>query len=304
MKLVIFGCGHIAHRIAKGAKLCKEVDFIGFGSRDINKAKEYALMYECKEYGTYDDFFNSDVDIVYIATINKTHYDLIKTCLQHHKNVICEKPMCNSKKELEELFAIAKENDVLLMEAMKAVFQPINQKVKQMVKDKVIGEIQSIETSFANAGETPSSEHWLMDPVYGGIIKDVGCYCVAEMNYVLDKVPSLISKETNRTDLAETDAHVTLMYNDIHAKFFASCINEGPNDLLITGTKGYIKVHNFWKASEGIYEVDGIQHEIKEEMLSDFYYEIKHMVDCVTKGLKESPIMSKQASENILLITE
>ena len=46
MKLVIFGCGNISRRIAKSCKLVKEIDLVGFGSRDIAKAKQYAEEYE------------------------------------------------------------------------------------------------------------------------------------------------------------------------------------------------------------------------------------------------------------------
>ena len=73
MKLVIFGCGRIANRIAKSCKLVEGLDLVGFASRDLQKAKEYCEKYDCREYGDYDHFLNSDVDGVYIATYNRSH---------------------------------------------------------------------------------------------------------------------------------------------------------------------------------------------------------------------------------------
>jgi len=93
MKLAILGCGKIANRIAKSALLVDSIDLVGFGSKDINKAKEYSKTYGCRDYGDYDHFFNSDIDAVYIATYNPGHYALIKEAIRHHKAVICEKPM-------------------------------------------------------------------------------------------------------------------------------------------------------------------------------------------------------------------
>ena len=46
MRLVIFGCGKIANRIAKSCKLVEGLDLVGFASRDINKAKEYCETYK------------------------------------------------------------------------------------------------------------------------------------------------------------------------------------------------------------------------------------------------------------------
>jgi predicted dehydrogenase len=58
MKLAVFGCGRIANRIALSALKVKEIDLVGFASKDIEKAKEYAKTYGCREYG---DGFNDRV---------------------------------------------------------------------------------------------------------------------------------------------------------------------------------------------------------------------------------------------------
>lgn len=40
MKLAVFGCGRIANRIALSALKVKEIDLVGFASKDIEKAKD------------------------------------------------------------------------------------------------------------------------------------------------------------------------------------------------------------------------------------------------------------------------
>ncbi|MDO4940991.1 MAG: Gfo/Idh/MocA family oxidoreductase [Erysipelotrichaceae bacterium] len=304
MKLVIFGCGIIANRIAKSVKLVDEIELVGFGSKSIDKAKEYAEKYECKEYGDYDYFLNSDVDAVYIATYNPSHYELIKKCLLAHKNVICEKPMLSSIELNNELFALAKENNVLLMEAMKAVFLPLIIKIKHMINDGELGEIKDIRASFIR-GESFKPDHWIFDPKTGGALRDVGSYCAATMNYLLDKNPTVISKVTNGTDArADTIANVEIDYEGIAGHLSASNFLTGDNSLIVQGTKGMIKVENFWKAKEGYCLVDGIEYKLEEELISDFYYELKHFAELVDKGIIESPIMSKDASNKILTITQ
>ena len=304
MKLAIFGCGNIAHRIAKGAKLVKEIDLVGFGSRDIEKAQQYSQTYDCKEYGNYDYFLNSDVDAIYVATYNPNHYELIKTCLEHHKNVICEKPMVSSIEENDELFELAKQNNVLLMEAMKAVFLPINIKVKQMLKDKTIGDVLDIRASFIRNG-SHSENHWINDVKTGGALKDLGSYCAGIMNFLLDDVPTITSKITNKTsNKADSIAYVELDYHGIQGHLAASNSLNGDCELFIQGTRGLIKIENFWKAKEGFYIVDGMDYKLDEELISDFYYELKHFADLVDNHIIESPVMSKEASNNILLITK
>ena len=303
MKLVIFGCGRIANRIARSCKFVDGLDLVGFASKDIEKARQYCETYECLRYGDYESFLNSDVDAVYIATYNKSHYELIKRCLEHKKNVICEKPMLFSVKDNDELFALARENDALLMEALKSVFLPINIKVKQMIKDRTIGEIKEIYAAFMRNG-SHGKEHWINDPDCGGALADLGSYCVGTMNYLMDLDPVLISKKTDRTaDMAERNGEVLIDYNGVKGKASVSNDTDGDNCLLVKGTRGFIRVDNYWKTGTGYYELDNEGFELSEECISDFYYELKHFNDLVDNGIKESEIMSEMASRNILLIT-
>ena len=304
MKLVIFGCGKIANRIAKSCKLVKEIDLCGFASRDIDKAKEYAEKYDCREYGDYDHFLNSDIDAVYVATYNGSHHELIENCLKQHKNVICEKPMLFSVKENEEMFDLAKENNVLLMEAMKAVFLPVNIKVKELIEKQAIGKINKITASFMRKGNH-GDDHWINDLICGGAFKDLGSYCVGTINYLLERQGKLISLESDRrSDKAETTAFAKLDYDGIEAEVSVSNSKDGDMSLTVYGERGMIKVNEFWKSGKGYYIIDDVKYELDEELISDFYYELKHFADLVDRGIKESDIMSRRASSEILRITE
>lgn len=304
MKLVIFGCGIIANRIAKSCKLVDTLELIGFASKNIDKAKEYAKTYDCKEYGDYDYFLNSDLcDAVYIATYNLSHLELVKNCLIHKKSVICEKPMFSLISENEEMFKLAKDNGVTLMEAMKAVFLPINIKIKEMLKEGIIGEVKDIYTSFIRPSKFDEA-HWIYDIKTGGATRDIGSYCAGEMNFLLDEKPVVISFKTNATDrLADTIGEVEVKYGNINGHLRVSNVLDGESALIINGTKGKIYVENFWKAKEGYVELEGTKKELKEELISDFYYELKHFAYLVDNHILESPIMSKEASNNILLVT-
>lgn len=304
MKTIIFGCGKIAKRIAKGFEYVEGNELVGFASRDSDKAKAYAKEFNKPLYGNYDFFLNNkDIDAVYIATYNINHYELIKTCLEHHKHVICEKPMLSSIEENDELFNLAKDNNLLLMEAMKAVFLPINIKVKQMINEKVIGEVKYIEASFIRGPRHPEN-HWIYDLQTGGALKDLGSYCSAIMNFLTDKKPKVIYSKTNKTQtLADTIAEVIIDYDGISGHLLVSNEITGDSSLNVYGTLGYIKIPDFWKVGKGYYVVNGERFELNEEMKNDFYYELQHFSDLINSKIYESSIMSKEASNNILIIT-
>lgn len=305
MKTAIFGCGKIAKRIAKGFEYVDGNELVGFASRDIEKAKSYANEFNKSLYGDYDFFLNNeDIDAVYVATYNLNHYKIIKTCLEHHKHVICEKPMLSDIEENEELFKLAKDNNLLLMEAMKAVFLPINIKVKEMINDGVIGEVKYMEASFVRGPRHPE-DHWIYDLKTGGALKDLGSYCAAIMNFLTDRKPNVIYKMVNKTEiLADTIAEVNIDYDGISGHLLVSNEITGDSSLNIYGTKGFIKVSEFWKVGKGYYVVNGERFELNEEMKNDFYYELQHFSDLINSKTYESPVMSKIASNNILIVTE
>ena len=305
MKTVIFGCGIIAHRITNGFKQVKGNQLVGFASTNIERAKQYAQKYNVALYGDYDYFLNmDDIDAVYIATYNINHYELIEKCLKHHKHVICEKPMLSSIEETEALFDLASKNNCLLMEAMKACFLPINIKVKQMLKDHVIGDVKYMEASFVR-GETFDKTHWLFDLKTGGSLKDIGSYCAGILNFMADKTPETLHTSTDKTnELADMNAQVSIKYDDVMAHVVVSHTVNGDSALRIYGTLGYIVIPEFWKASKGYYVVNSQRYELECELISDFHYEIQHFSDLVNNGITQSPIMSRQASIDILKITQ
>lgn len=107
MNIVILGCGSIAHRVAKGIQYSKGTLY-GVASRSESKAREFAKQYDISNVYDYDSCLEDEnVDIIYISTINPTHYELTKKALIAHKHVICEKPFVSTSKEIQELFQIA-----------------------------------------------------------------------------------------------------------------------------------------------------------------------------------------------------
>ena len=56
----------------------------------------------------------NELDWIFIATPNSTHYQIVKKCLNLNLNVFCEKPITENFKKAKELFEIAKKNKVNL----------------------------------------------------------------------------------------------------------------------------------------------------------------------------------------------
>ena len=67
---------------------------------------------------------DASIDMVYVASPNSIHYSQTKAALLAGKHVICEKPCTTTESQTRELFALAKERNLFLMEAQKMLFLP------------------------------------------------------------------------------------------------------------------------------------------------------------------------------------
>lgn len=88
-------------------------------------------LHEMARAGTYD--------AVYIASPNVLHYEQCKLFLEHKKHVICEKPLCAQGDKAAELFHIAEENGVVLMEAIMYLHLP-----QRKILEDALGQIGTV----------------------------------------------------------------------------------------------------------------------------------------------------------------
>lgn len=68
-------------------------------------------------YGSYEELCtDSEVDMVYVATIHLVHFDHIVLALNHGKHVLVEKPMTMNTKQTASVIELAKAKKLFLME--------------------------------------------------------------------------------------------------------------------------------------------------------------------------------------------
>ena len=115
-----FGCGKISFDFCVAlSTLSKEKHVISHvAARNPKKAEEFALKFNAKSFsGEYESVAKDpDVDVIYIGTINPTHKSLSVLALNHGKPVLCEKPVCMSSAELDDVLNCARKNKVFFME--------------------------------------------------------------------------------------------------------------------------------------------------------------------------------------------
>lgn len=132
----------------KFEKMKKNVGLIGKGKwGSLIKSKLSKLAHLKFVLGKNKDFVNfikkNDLDWIFIATPNSTHYQIVKKCLEFKINVFCEKPLSTNLDEAEQLFKIAKKNKVKLYVSDIYSFQ--NKKIKKIILNNKIKRTKNVK---------------------------------------------------------------------------------------------------------------------------------------------------------------
>ncbi|WP_413698540.1 Gfo/Idh/MocA family protein [Psychromonas sp. KJ10-10] len=306
----IIAPGGIAQQFAIGLTAVEGASLYSVAGRSIDKAQAFAEKHNAEKY--YDDYqaFLADdkLDAIYIATPHPFHKEFAMMCLEAGKAVLCEKPIAMNESELSEMIECAKQNNVFFMEAVWTRFLPATVKIRQLLADKVIGEITRLTADFAfNASKEIRR---LYEPeLGGGALLDVGIYPVNYATMILGNTPKQI---LSTAYLGETGvderASIILDYgNGVMANLYCGITTFAKNEAVIYGEKGVITVHDFWQSQKlRISYFDEREDEVIElpHAQNGYCYEAQEVMSLLAENKKESEIMSLEDSMAVMQIMD
>lgn len=245
VRVGIVGTGRMAPRFVSESKYVSGMTI----NCAYNPIKESADKFEKKEKilaykGKFEEFLE-EVDAVYIASPNETHYTYAKQALKSGKHVLSEKPLAFTRIESEELYCLAKDQNVVLMEAIKAAYCPGFQQLLNVAKSGKIGKIVDVEASFTRLADPASRE--CTDGNYGGSFLEFGPSVLTPViklmgkDYLSVNIDSLY--DNNGVDIF-TKADIRYPEGFATVKTGVGVKTEG--QLVVSGTKGYIIAQSPW----------------------------------------------------------
>ncbi|MCP4642337.1 MAG: Gfo/Idh/MocA family oxidoreductase [bacterium] len=118
-----------------------------------------------------------DVDVVYIATPPYLHHAQSMTALRAGKHVICEKPLAMSVAEADEMVAMARDKNLLLIANLMQRYNPLYEMVSRIIASGALGNVIHgfLENYAQDEGLLP--DHWFWDKAMsGGIFIEHGVH--------------------------------------------------------------------------------------------------------------------------------
>ena len=187
-----------------------EIGVIGLGYwgpnwvRNILKHPDYSLAWIVdanperiksheKQYGLNQSQVHGDLegamkvnvpDLVLVATPPSTHLELGKSVLIHGSNLIVEKPIGISNKEATELISLGKSKNLQIFVDHTYIFTPLARKIKEIISNKELGDLQFIISSRLNLGLIQKDVD---------VIRDLAIHDLALFDFFLNEKPESVS---------------------------------------------------------------------------------------------------------------
>ena len=308
MRWGILSTGTIARNFAQTvAGMGEEAVVYAVASRTMEKANAFADEFGIeKRYDSYYALANDpDVDIVYVATPHSRHYEDMKLLIEAGKPILCEKSFTANAKQAQEIYALARQKNVFVMEAFWTKLIPLYREVEAWLEAEKIGEVRALTAQY---GYTTAREARKFDAkLAGGTLLDIGVYAVGfacmMLGYSFDDVLSQLIMNPQGTDA--TDA-ILLRRGTAVAQLTCAIGAYIPLTASIYGTKGHIDVPDFKNPQKAILYVDGEEPVVLERPfeINGFEYEIREAMACVQEGKMESCLMTAQQSIAVMRIMD
>ncbi len=304
----ILGCGHIAGKFSKELKTLPNANLYAASARKIDNAQNFSKKFDFeKTYGSYQEMVNDPkVDIVYIATPHTFHLKHTLLCLNHKKAVLCEKAFAINSEEVNQMVRASKRNNTFLMEAFWVIFRPKFKKILEIIETENLGKLKFVKSDFMfNAYYNPKNRLYDID-LGGGSLLDIGIYPVFTALMFLG-IPNKIKTMPHfgPTGSEESIAMLFNYKNGATAVLTSSFEAYNKNETELCFENGIIK-YNRVSNDPIVLIKNNIKQIINFDTGKDFgyHFEASHVMECLDKGLKQSPILSHSLSLNLMNILD
>ena len=310
IRLALIGTFWLTETFLQAMDRVDGVVLAGVCSRSYAKAE--AFIGERKGVRIYTDpndlAADPEIDAVYIATPNVTHYELSKLMLSSGKHVLCEKPICVHLDEYEELLALAQANGLVYLEAMMNAHLPRLGDLQKALRSA--GPIVAARLDFSQRsskidrvrkGEVFST---FSKASCGGALMDLGVYSVYMALQLFGYPKTVDAYSTLILDVDGTDT-VILGYDGYQVILTMSKLAESRIRSEILCENGTITLGLLSRLQEIDYYPLGGEHESifeKSEFYESMTWELKDFLSYI--GGTDYTSMQSLSRDSIRLLSE
>ena len=291
IRLATIGTNFITDWFMEGVQELEEIKLTAVYSRNLEKGKQFAAKYGVeKVYNNYEEMAQDpEIDAVYVASPTYMHYAHSITMINYGKHVLCEKPVCSNREELDILTQAAKEQGVVFMEAMKNVHSPGFYAMMDNLHK--IGTIRRATIQYCQYSSRYDKfkngiiENAFNPKLSNGALMDIGSYCIHFLASLFGKPEKILADSIFLENGVDGAGSVIASYGDKQAEIIYSKITDSKLPTEIQGEKGCMIIEEcpIIKKITILYR-NGEKEELQfEKRDNPMLYETKDFIELIKK---------------------
>jgi xylose dehydrogenase (NAD/NADP) len=283
----------------------KRSELAAVASRSPDKASAFAQEHGIPQaYGSYEELLaDPTIDVAYIPLPNNMHCDWTVKAAEAGKHVLCEKPLVTTLAEMDRIEAAASANNVIVFEAFMYLNHPQVLKVKEMIAEGKLGNLQFINSWMGFYLPPENDWDYRLNPAMGGgSMWDIGVY----PNSLTISLAGLPEKVWAQQVLGETGVDVVFnaqmrFSGGMMAQLSTSFRSPIRDEAHIVGDKGAIRLSDPWRwrrgtpnhASQIVFtSIDSEEQEVTVVSADPFLCEVETTEACVLDGAQPNVPLS------------
>ena len=244
LRIGLVGSAVFRTKFINESKYVNGVDVVGVYASHHGDEPEVADLFYTDKYNVLLD----KVDAVYIISKPEKHYRHTKQALEAGKHVLCESPIAYTREECKELYILAKQKNLILMDAIKTAYSTAYERLILMAKSGKIGQVISIDAVCTSLRDGISIEGTDLSKKWNSMCgwapaAMLPVFQIFGTEYI-DKV--FYTKFQDKAENIDAFTKIDFVYSSGVATAKVAKGAKAEGELIIAGTKGYIYVPAPW----------------------------------------------------------
>jgi predicted dehydrogenase len=287
----ILGVANINNRLLPAFTKSNNAELRAIASRSLDKAQAAAKAAGIPvAHGSYEALLDDPtVDAVYNPLPNTLHAEWTKKAAERGKHVLCEKPLCPTAAEAQDVVDFCKAKNVKLMDGFMWPHHPRTAKLRQFLDSGGIGEVRRVSGTFTFSLPLEPGNIRLKPELGGGSLLDVGCYPVYGLRWAMGADPVWAFGTANTQFGVDVEFNGVLWFPDGRiASFDCGFTHPMRQWLEITGSEGVVWVPEMWLPPRRAAFVVKREGKTPEEVAVEGEDQIVHMLQNFGRAVLEN----------------
>lgn len=307
MNFGIIGTNFVSDSFMAGAQLVCGCNVVAVCSGKRENAEKFAAKYGIPTvFSTYREMLDSgNIDAVYVATPNSTHFEIASDCLKAKKHVLCEKPMASNYAEVSALVDLARENGVYLHEGLFPLFSDNYKAIKSNLYR--VGRIRQVNINMSQyssrydaylEGKNPTT---FRAELSNGATMDLGVYTIAIAIDLFGLPKKTYSAAVLLDSGVDVSASAIFVYDGFTVNLAYSKASDSENRFEICGEQGILSINHPTRIADMTLKsrCSGDSIQLFKPAKPGFYYEITEMIKRIEQGNTEAESVPLDLSLNL-----